>query len=700
MFDNIFITALFLDIIFFVIGFPFFILFFSFFKKADRGYALSKVFGFVFLSFIVWSLSFLGIHANTVFFVRFLFLFVFVISFVLFFKYKKKFLKKLKSVYKLLIIEEFVFFISLLWMLFIRSNFPDLVDIEKFMDTGFVASYLRSETLPAFDMWFALKPINYYSYGHFLTNILCKLTGVWVNYGFNFMFSYIFAQSILVVFSFFELLFEKVKSLKIRTFLSIIGVIFTVFGTNSYVSNFYLQVLSGHKKMSEFWYPTATRFIENTIHEFVAYSFIVDDLHAHIINIFISFSIFYVLYLWTYAILKEEKNIFYVFYSQILGLLFGFSIITNTWDFLNFSIIISFLSIFILFYDFSKFKKVFISALIILTHSIFISLSWALHFKSISQGIDFVKDPTPIDKFLYIWSNEFIFAIAVIFLSIKILNKKIKKVLTELNIQALYALSLSFSFLFMVFIPEVVYVKDIYTSFYRANTMFKIVFQAINAIHIAFAWWIGVLFIYFRKNKNKLKFLVLNIIIFVFSIVYISYTLMGYRDYIGVRLFIPPRIKLAYKHYKLIDFKKQRTLDGFYWMKKQNDFSYKAISFLNENITGQVNILEAYGESYSKNCNISAFTGLPTIVGWKVHEWLWRGGLDEVLKREKEVKTIYEYPDSRYAKELIKKYDIHFIIVGEKERKKFKIDENDIKVFKNMGTVVLDDPHIFIVKVK
>ena len=34
-----------------------------------------------------------------------------------------------------------------------------------------------------------------------------------------------------------------------------------------------------------YWYPNATRFIPFTIHEFPIYSFVVSDLHGHVLDI-------------------------------------------------------------------------------------------------------------------------------------------------------------------------------------------------------------------------------------------------------------------------------------------------------------------------------------------------------------------------------------------------------------------------------
>lgn len=49
-----------------------------------------------------------------------------------------------------------------------------------------------------------------------------------------------------------------------------------------------------------------------------------------------------------------------------------------------------------------------------------------------------------------------------------------------------------------------------------------------------------------------------------------------------------------------------------------------AIRWLKENIQDSPVVLEVNGDSYSNYERVSAMTGLPTVMGWYVHEWLWR----------------------------------------------------------------------------
>ena len=90
------------------------------------------------------------------------------------------------------------------------------------------------------------------------------------------------------------------------------------------------------------------------------------------------------------------------------------------------------------------------------------------------------------------------------------------------------------------------------------------------------------------------------------------------------------------------ELRNYRGLYGLNWMQTRYSADLAAIDWLNTNIPDgqQPVILEASGDSYTEYTRISTFTGLPTVAGWVVHEWLWRGSYEPIAARAEEVTQI------------------------------------------------------------
>ena len=113
-------------------------------------------------------------------------------------------------------------------------------------------------------------------------------------------------------------------------------------------------------------------------------------------------------------------------------------------------------------------------------------------------------------------------------------------------------------------------------------------------------------------------------------------------------------------------------LDGTAWVAQQSPDDYAAIQWLNQNVEGAPVILEAPGQSYrSELSRVSAFTGLPTVLGWPGHELQWRGDFIEAGRREPDVKKIYTTREAQEALTLLDKYAISYVYVGPAERAMF-----------------------------
>lgn len=76
----------------------------------------------------------------------------------------------------------------------------------------------------------------------------------------------------------------------------------------------FIQKLKG-EEVSSYWFPDATRYIgfnpdveDKTIHEFPCYSFVLGDLHAHVVDIMFVLLLLGLLYAWMKKVRTTELS--------------------------------------------------------------------------------------------------------------------------------------------------------------------------------------------------------------------------------------------------------------------------------------------------------------------------------------------------------------------------------------------------------
>jgi len=110
-------------------------------------------------------------------------------------------------------------------------------------------------------------------------------------------------------------------------------------------------------------------------------------------------------------------------------------------------------------------------------------------------------------------------------------------------------------------------------------------------------------------------------------------------------------------------------------------------------------LAEAVGGSYNDSyARLSAYTGLPTVLGWVGHEEQWRGKtfLDKD-QRYADVRTLYESPSWEEALAILRKYNIRYICIGPTERMAYKVNELKFQrmlapVFQQGSAVIYEAP--------
>lgn len=611
-----------------------------------------------------------------------------------------------------IIVEELMFFAIFLLFTYIRCFKPEAYGTEKFMDYGFMTSMMRSEYMPPQDFWFSGTKLNYYYVGQYLATFLTKLSSVKVYYGYNLMlmmvgaFTFTFSYSIgyNVI-----LHYMKDKEKKGRFIPAVTGFVagtaVCIAGNMHYPSYKWFEPLVrkffGIEASTEkYWFPAATRFIgyhpettDKTIHEFPAYSFVLGDLHAHVINIMLVLTVLGILFAWQCSRKNSSeqnpsiiKDIFHPALILIAFLL-GMFYTTNYWDFPIYYVVSGAVILFtnMVVYNFKGVKIAIATAsqgLLIFVASFIISLPFKWNFDQIATNLCIAVAHTPINQLIILWGLPIFMVIAFLCFVITdfVKNRKeglsiepkgntpvVQHLFTSVTYSDLFIITIGLCAIGLILLPEIIYVQDIYSGDYkRANTMFKLTYQAFIMFGISFGY-IFLRLICFGRTIRQRKIAITGLVLFALSVCYIQNAVNGWYGNIFNRA--------GYK-----------GLDATAFMETTMPDDDLAINWLNENVEGTPVVLEAPGDSYTDYERVSVMTGLPTVLGWHTHEWLWKSDTVILDARGADIELIYTSTDETEVRQLLKKYNVSYIYVGKLEQDKYTALNHEL--LKSLGTVV------------
>lgn len=94
-----------------------------------------------------------------------------------------------------------------------------------------------------------------------------------------------------------------------------------------------------------------------------------------------------------------------------------------------------------------------------------------------------------------------------------------------------------------------------------------------------------------------------------------------------------------------------------------------AIYWMREHVQGSPTIIEGWGPLYHMTSRIAINTGLPSVQGWDWHQSQQRVRFNiAVNQRISDIKEFYATEDADAALNIIKRYDVQYVIVGDVER--------------------------------
>ncbi len=415
---------------------------------ADRGYSLSRVAGLLIWGYIFWLFTSLGLTQNTIGGILFGLLVLGGISLSSFFfyqskpeNYKTEFFQWLRQNLRLIFSVEILFLITFAFLAFIRAGNPELDGTERPMELMFINSILRSPSFPPHDSWLSGYAISYYYFGYVLTAMLAKLANVPATIAHNLMTSLIFGLAAIGAYGILYdllVLLDRRPSTEDRPRSTVLGLSFLAPLFLLLVGNFagFLEVLHqkgifwnanpsnfwtwlGIKELSDapsqplswipnryLWWWRASRVISDTdllrrpieiIDEFPFFSFLLGDLHPHVLAIpfnLLAVAVALNLFLGGW---RGEFNLF-GFRLQVSKTGFLFAALTlgglaflNTWDILAAGVLI--VLAYVIFrvredgWSWTRLEDVFILGLPLLISAILLFLPFYFGFSSQAGGI-------------------------------------------------------------------------------------------------------------------------------------------------------------------------------------------------------------------------------------------------------------------------------------------------------------------------
>ncbi len=603
---------------------------------------------------------------------------------------------------------------------------PEISGTEKPMEMAFLNAILRSQTFPPHDPWLSGFAISYYYFGYVMVAFLAQLSstpsGVAFNLGIASLFALTITSSLGIVYGLVKK--EGTPASRAIRWAILGAMLVTVMGNQEGLlellhckgvgsSAFWQWVdvkglaraplCPGSFYPADFWWWwRASRVIhdrnllgqdQEVIDEFPFFSFLLGDLHPHVLALpFTIMAIGVALNIFYFPSAPSSwPNLF--FYSLILGGL-GF---LNTWDFPIY-LALTGAAVALAYYQEGRetpLRKAFKFLLISGALGVALYLPFYIGFRSQAGGIlPVIFNATKVHQY-FIMFAPFILAGPIFFFPLRfppkallggaifftllclLFRRPLPALLIPLALVAYFsllekkekpsafALLLWLMGLGLTLAVEFVYIKDSFGT--RMNTVFKFYYQAWVMMGLACAFAL-----YKLSDGRSILKATWKGLMFLFIFAGFYYPLAS----LSTRIFAEGRGPL--------------TLDGMAYLKEVNPADYEAIIWLNQKVKGTPVILEATGGSYTYYGRISTYTGLPTVLGWDFHELQWRGSYEEPAQRKPDISRLYTTPDPDEARELARKYGVHYIYIGPLERETYNITAQEEKKFSQFATLVYD----------
>ena len=783
-------------------------------RLADRGFTLSKPLGILLVSYLFWVLGLAHIPTVQPIAIA-LVLLMAALSVYIAYRNFDDLRDFIIREWRTLVIAEaifLVFFIS--WTLF-RSYDPFINHTEQPMDLALLSASINSQVGHPEDPWLRGEPISYYYFGYWMMGALSQISAIQSHISYNLAMALIPAMSAMGIFGIvFNMVrmditrMDKARSgvagtdsmSTVRASVSaaladsthrklaiITGIAATLFlgivanlegvlefmrlngmGSQGFYDWIRINDLPGPIDMLPqswtppdfWWWFHASRvintfdgihFIDNTIQEFPFFSFLLGDMHPHVMSIpFIALFVGIALNIYRLPsdFWRNYRSVYPYAIVLTAALVLGGLGFNNLWDMPTFAALLIGVLAIRAYREGSDIPQsvalaLFPVGLAILALAVLMYSPYLLDINAGVNGIGVVITHTRAIHMFIVWG---LFLTAVTpFLLATFWQTTVQR---DWAAQTLTAGALAFApwlLWTLAYLPSDGSIEEVISRFIGILPLTALVAIGVyNALYLArreneggrlFATILAVLglgliigseFLFIRdffNNRGNTVFKlyyqawILLAAASAFAVYYWLSTIRGRTgwratfSYVWAAAFVLLLIGSLY--YPLAAAKTKPdtpyagpTLDGLSFVQQNRPAEYDAIAWLKQNAPPDAAIVEAVGE-WSDWGLVSRSTGLPTIVNWLGHQKQWRGGWEKfdankpdvsrALRdkyfddRTAEVERIYTTLDPAEAQVILYKYDIDYVYIGQRERDKYGIE--GISKFDAIADAVFADPN-------
>jgi YYY domain-containing protein len=593
------------------------------------------------------------------------------------------------------------------WAL-VRSFAPEVVQTEKPMDMAIVNSINTSGSFPPHDPWFSGSHLNYYYFGHYIAALLIRIVGVDPAVGYNLSLALFFALTASAVFAVSSALYLALRrqgSTPSRSAL-LPGLAAAGLAMAGNVAGA-VRYLHHPDRFSEYNWFAPSRVIPHTANEFPYFSFLLGDLHAHVLAApFALTTLAFTMQVCLNGPRPRKRgwgSRFAAVGELAAGaLLLGVLYAMNSFDYPT-AVTLGVLALLLWVLEN---PRAWVSTLcwgaLWLGGSVLLLLPYWRNFSPATHGIGLVHDRTNFSTFLkdeFLIYGLLLWVVATILLRrpgiplryvvwgaiaastglVLLSPPRLASVVVGLAAGA-FALYASFSgerpqaerFLWLLIaaalaligVGEFAYVRDAFdgTPSFRFNTVFKAGYQAWFLLSIAagcIAFW----------NRTWLE----------------TRTRRLWKAGLACLALLGLAYPIAATYSRSRGFDHSPTLNGMAWLEHAAPADAAAIHWLRRHQPRSATVLEAVGPDFDPagSARVSTFTGLPTVLGWGGHEVQWG---HKPGRRGKDVEQIYRTRRLSVAKSLLAGYDVHYVFVGSLERRRYP--PAGLRKFAQLGTPV------------